>query len=52
MSDLNDVEIQIIYMIRTMKLFDKVEIKYSKAGQLDWQLTQCHRGSYEIDIKK
>lgn len=51
MNDLNDVEIQLVFMIRNLKLFDKLEIKYSKQGELDWQLTECHRGRYEIDIK-
>jgi hypothetical protein len=52
MNDLNDAEVQIIFMIRALKLFDKLEIKYSKVGELDWQLTQSHRGKYEIDIKR
>lgn len=51
MNNLTDTEVQIIFMLRKLKLFDKMEIKYSKQGELDWQLTECHRGKYQIDIK-
>lgn len=50
MNDLTDVEIQIIYMIRKLELFDKLEIKYAKRGELQWQLVKSFRGEYNIDV--
>lgn len=46
LSDLSDCELQILAMIRGLKLFDRLEIKYSKQGELNWQLTESYRGVY------
>lgn len=48
LNNLNDSEIQIIFMLRKLNLFDKLEIKYSKRGELQWQLTETNRGVYNI----
>ncbi len=47
-KDLNDAEIKIIFMLRNMELFDKIEIKYSKRGELQWQLVKTNRGVYNL----
>jgi hypothetical protein len=49
MNDLSDAEVQIIYIIRNLKLFDKMEIKFAKQGELLWQLTTSSRGTFDID---
>lgn len=49
MNDLSDAEVQIIYIIRNLKLFDKLEIKFAKQGELLWQLTTSSRGTFDID---
>ena len=47
-TELTESEIGILSMVRTMQLYDKVEIKYSKRGEIQWQLTQSKRGVYNI----
>lgn len=49
---MTETEAKIIVLIRSMELFDKVEIKYSKQGELMWQLTKTHRGTYDIPLHK
>ena len=44
-------EEKILQMIRSMDLFDKVEIKYSKQGELMWTLTRTNRGVYYVDLR-
>lgn len=51
-TKVSPTEEKILALIRSMALFDKVEIKYSKQGELMWQLTKTHRGTYLIDIKR
>ena len=46
---LKDAEVKIIVMIRSLRLFDKMEIKYSKQGELNWQLTKSDRGVYFLN---
>lgn len=50
LGGMSDTERRILEMIRSMELFDSVEIKYSKQGELLWTLTRKHRGTYEIDL--
>ena len=45
-NDLNATEQSIINALRRLRLFDKVEISYSKAGELRWQITKVDRGTY------
>lgn len=52
LNELTDAEIKVIYMIRKMGLFDVVEIKYAKRGELQWQLKKTERGSYEIELDR
>ena len=49
---MSDTESKILALIRSMDLFDKVEIKYSKQGELMWQITKTHRGSYQIGLQE
>lgn len=51
-TKMTETEAKIIVLIRSMELFDKVEIKYSKQGELMWQLTKTHRGTYDIPLHK
>jgi hypothetical protein len=39
-------EQSIIKMVRRMRLFDKIEISYSKTGELNWKLTRSDKGAY------
>lgn len=48
-EDLNPTELKIIFMLRRLELFDKLEFKYSKQGELLWQLIKTDRGSYEFN---
>ena len=50
-TKVNSTESKILALIRSMDLFDKVEIKYSKQGELMWQLTKTHRGTYQLDYQ-
>jgi hypothetical protein len=45
-NDLNATEQCIINALRRLRLFDKVEISYSKTGELRWQITKVDRGTY------
>lgn len=49
-TKVSPTESKILALIRAMQLFDKVEIKYSKQGELMWQLTKTHRGTYVVDL--
>jgi hypothetical protein len=46
LNTLGDAERRIILLIRKLDLYDKVEIKYSERGKLQWQLTRTSRGDY------
>lgn len=50
-TKVTETEAKILALIRCMELFDKVEIKYSKQGELMWQLTKTHRGVYVVDLQ-
>jgi hypothetical protein len=50
MNDLTDTEIKLLYVIRNLRLFDALEIKYAKRGELMWELTQKDRGTYQIVV--
>lgn len=45
-DSLTATERKILVLIRDMQLFDKVEIKYSKQGELMWQTIKTQRGTY------
>lgn len=47
-GELNDAERSIIFLIRNLDLFDSVEIKYAKRGELIWKLTKSSRGVYNL----
>lgn len=49
-QDLSDTELQIIFMLRSLKVLDKMEIKYSKAGELMWQRIVTERGAFHFDV--
>ena len=51
-TKVSDTESKILALIRSMELFDKVEIKYSKQGELMWQMTKTHRGTYMVDLRE
>jgi hypothetical protein len=51
MLKLTDTEVKILELIRGMELFDSVEIKYSKQGELVWTLTKKSRGIYVINLR-
>lgn len=48
-NDFSPSEVQIIFLIRKLRLFDKVEIKYAKKGELMWQTTNTDRGCVPFD---
>jgi hypothetical protein len=50
LNKLSDTETKILALIRGLELFDAVEIKYSKQGELVWTLTKKQRGTYIINL--
>lgn len=46
----SQTEKNILDMIRSLDLFDSIEIKYSKQGELLWTLTKKQRGIYNINL--
>ena len=48
---LTDTEIKLLFTLRHMKLFDKLEIKYAKQGEIMWQLIETHRGTYDFSAE-
>lgn len=53
MNDLNlsDAEIKIVFLIRKMGLFDSIEIKCAKQGELMWIFTKKDSGKFEIEVR-
>jgi hypothetical protein len=47
-NNITDTEVKILYLIRRLKLFDSVEIKYSKQGELQWILTSKDKGVFDF----
>lgn len=50
MTNLTDTEIKLLMMVRGLRLFDMVEIKYSKLGEIQWTVTRKDRGTYEFPV--
>ena len=45
-EDYEDTEQAILNLIRRLRLFDKLEVSYSKEGELTWKLTRSDRSRY------
>lgn len=47
-DEITPTERRILIAIRQLRLFDKLEIKFSEKNQLQWQLTRSERGVYNM----
>lgn len=49
--ELTETELKIIFLIRALRLFDSLEIKYAKQGELMWQCIKSDRGKFDFITK-
>lgn len=50
LNNLTDSEIQLLYLIRGLKPFSKLQISCPKRGELRWELSTVDVGTVSIDI--
>lgn len=50
LNNLTDNEIQLLYIIRNLKPFSKLQISCPKRGELRWELSTVDVGTFAIDI--
>lgn len=51
MNDLNDVEVKLIYILRNLCPYEKLEVNIPSRGRITWKITKTTNEDYLTDIQ-